>query len=508
MRHTFEIDNITWNDLSLEDIYSRLNSCLSSPGDDYLYDRLKNPYVEDCEELKEDRLLLGEFRGLYEDNGVNILQKLNTFLSTIGKLKKYNFKEEILAFSDAEKENNLSHYIQGLLVILSFILIFVLPGPGVVLFFVFIAISVSNYFKKKNIIAGRLTVFNYLIRMLKAIKKLDISEVPEEKRRCYKSIYRLKELSKIFEPFIRGTFVISEGARTTSSIFSIALDYIRMIFHVDIIKYNSMISFIKEHMDEVFELYDIIGKFDGDICIAKICSEKIVCDADIDICNEVLSIVDGYHLLIEEAVTNTICTNKNVLITGCNASGKSTFLKMVAINAILAQSFGICFAKEYRGSFYKIYSSMALKDDIQAKESYFMAEIKSLKRIVDEAAEVNIDSNTKVLCVIDEVLRGTNTVERIAASVEILSSFKKEALLCFVATHDIELTELLKDSYDNYHFEEEVRDGDVIFNYKINKGAANSRNAIRLLSVLGYDNSIVENAARRADTFISSGEWK
>ena len=108
----------------------------------------------------------------------------------------------------------------------------------------------------------------------------------------------------------------------------------------------------------------------------------------------------------------------------------------------------------------------------------------------------------------DEVLRGTNTVERIAASSEILESMEWEDILCFAATHDIELTHILEKGYDNYHFEEEVRDNDVLFNYRLFKGRAVSRNAIKLLGVMGYDPKLIEKAQNMADHFLETGEWR
>ena len=81
---------------------------------------------------------------------------------------------------------------------------------------------------------------------------------------------------------------------------------------------------------------------------------------------------------------------------------------------------------------------------------------------------------------VDEVLRGTNTVERIAASSEILKSVNAGKALVFAATHDIELTTLLSGQYDNYHFQEKVTDNEVIFDFKLYSGPATTRNAIKL----------------------------
>ena len=190
-------------------------------------------------------------------------------------------------------------------------------------------------------------------------------------------------------------------------------------------------------------------------------------------------------------------------MTGSNASGKSTFLKNVAVNAILAQTLGTCTCSRYRAPFMKIMTSMALRDDIGGGESYFIVEIKSLKRILDEAQK-----GAPLLCIIDEVLRGTNTIERIAASSRILKELDKPWVLPFAATHDIELSYILDGIYHNYHFEEEIRDNEVIFNYLLQKGRATTRNAIRLLDMLGYDPSIVEDARKAAAHFEADGVWE
>ena len=138
---------------------------------------------------------------------------------------------------------------------------------------------------------------------------------------------------------------------------------------------------------------------------------------------------------------NSINADKSVLLTGSNASGKSTFIKSIAINSIFAQTIHTVLADSYTSSFYYIYSSMALRDDLQNNESYYIVEIKSLQRILEKAAQ----SDVPVLCFIDEVLRGTNTLERIASSSEIVGVLlARKGAMCFAATHDVELTNMLK----------------------------------------------------------------
>ena len=213
-----------------------------------------------------------------------------------------------------------------------------------------------------------------------------------------------------------------------------------------------------------------------------------------------------YHPLLNDPVKNDIEVKKGVLLTGSNASGKSTFLRAVAINAILAQTIHTCMAKSYRGGMFYIFSSMSLQDDLESGDSYYMVEVKSIRRILDKVREAEKDEK-HVLCFVDEVLRGTNTVERIAASTQILKALAGNQAICFAATHDLELTKLLDGIYDNYHFEEEIADEDIFFPYRLQKGPAVSRNAIALLKVLGYDETLVKDAEAMAEDFLNTGKW-
>ena len=216
-----------------------------------------------------------------------------------------------------------------------------------------------------------------------------------------------------------------------------------------------------------------------------------------------LEVKNVYHPLIKKPVANSISTKHNVLLTGSNASGKSTFLKTIAVNALLSQTIYTSVSDYYKAPVYRIYSSMALRDDLSNSNSYYIVEIKSLKRILDAANK----EGHPVLMFVDEVLRGTNTVERIAASSEILKSVSASKALVFAATHDIELTTLLSGQYDNYHFQEKVTDDEVIFDFKLYSGPATTRNAIKLLKTIGYNSDIIHAAENSARYFLENGKW-
>ena len=169
----------------------------------------------------------------------------------------------------------------------------------------------------------------------------------------------------------------------------------------------------------------------------------------------------------------------------------------------MAQSLGICPAESYRAPAFRILSSMALRDDLLAGESYYIVETRSLKRILDAA-----HGTPPLLCVVDEVLRGTNTVERVAASCEVLRAIPQGNALCLAATHDGELCSLLADCYDLYHFTETVGETEMTFDYRLRPGPATSRNAIRLLGLLGFPETVVEGAQCRAEDFLREGRWR
>ena len=207
--------------------------------------------------------------------------------------------------------------------------------------------------------------------------------------------------------------------------------------------------------------------------------------------------------MIAEPVKNNFKESGNVLLTGSNASGKSTFIKTVAINSILAQSIHTCMADSFRASFFKCMTSMALTDNLSGGESYYIVEIKSLKRICD-----SLNDDVPLLIFVDEVLRGTNTLERIAASSRILSYVGNKNCMLFAATHDIELTYILEKSFKLYHFEEKVEDDGVFFDYTLRDGRAVTRNAILLLKMMGFEESITDAAEKAADEFVNTGEWK
>lgn len=488
------IDDITWNDLDMDRIYELINNTASSIGEEYLYDMLRNLSF-DKEELKERGRVIDYFATHQKER-----EDMQYAMSVFGKLDKISLFEYINRTDDIEVKNPWMHYVYILMFFGALGLVFVNPGIGAICTFAVLANNIIRYNIAKANIFAYFNVFSYIIRMVEGVEL--VSKVEMKELENYTE--ELKRRAKEFERFGRGASIVLGGNGAVSGFFDIIIDYVRMIFHIDLIKFNGMLSELRKHKEALNRMYELIGFLDS--CIAVASFREYVgtyCEPDLVATNKpFIEAKNLYHPLIEDPVKNSIHQYQPVLITGSNASGKSTFLRTVAINALLSQTIYTSLADSYRASYYQIYSSMALTDNLLGKESYYMAEIKSLKRILDA-----MDSGAPILCFVDEVLRGTNTVERISASAEILKNIARHNVLCMAATHDIELTTILEDYYTNYHFQEEVKDDDVLFDYKLYKGKAKSKNAIKLLSIIGYERSIIDAANKRANTFLETGEW-
>lgn len=488
-----QIDDTTWNDLNMDGIYARMNYCLSAAGEEYLYYLLRTPrQKDDFEELEKH---VEFFR-----NNDEARRKYQLVFARMGRRIRYSIYDYMDYLSKVNNTSNAKHYIMLLIIAASIGLAFINFGVGFILCFLAMFINIFLYFRQKAEIEAYLSSYAYILRVIYATEYFDKVNYPE----IESDMEVLRGAARNLRHFTRGSFILMNNTRGSSgNPIEAIFDYLRMVTHIDLIKFNQMYKQIMEHKDDLDKILEITGKLEAEISIA--CFRESVKDNF-----TVPKFTDGgfkaknlIHPLIENPVPNDIEANKGILITGSNASGKSTFLKTCAINAVLAQTTHTVLASSYEAPIYRVYSSMALKDDIFEGDSYYIVEIKSIKRILDAA---NKEGN-KVLCFVDEVLRGTNTIERIAASTEILKTFAKENVMCFAATHDIELMTLLAEYYGIYHFEGNVTDNDVHFDYVIKDGPATNRNAIKLLGVLGYDENIVDNAQSMADRFLETGNW-
>lgn len=491
----FYVDDITWNDLDMDRIFALINQSISPIGDEYLYEILRKPVFEE-EELKERQRLLEFFSEKEMER-----HKVQALLAGIRKPGNVSVYEAVSVTKEVEIQGKGFQIVMCGAFFLSLLFFAAMPSPGIFCFLGICILNIITYFMRKQDIDLYLTSFRCVIQLLEAQKNLEKLKIPEfasymeEGKRCRKEL----------RTFQKGSFLVLEQSSTGGGMEGLIMDYIRMLTHIDLIKFSTMMKAMQEHQEEILGLMKIFGYLDAMISIASFrVSLPYYSIPELEMAGQAyLKVENLYHPLLSHPVANSIEAENGILVTGSNASGKSTFLKNIAVNTILAQTIYTVTASEYQAPYFKVMTSMALRDDLERGESYFIVEIRSLKRILDETEKEGC-----LLCIIDEVLRGTNTIERIGASSRILAGLDREHVLPFAATHDIELSYILEDLYENYHFEEEVKEHEVVFNYLLKKGRVTTRNAIRLLEMTGYPENLSEEAKKAVADFEETGIWE
>ena len=334
-----QIDDITWNDLGMDEIFKRMNHTLSSTGEEYLYHTLRTP--------KQSAQELEHLEGLvtYFDQNPRERVDVQLLLHRLGTTGNYSLYDYLEYLGDLGRRSNQRHLAVDLLIVFFVFVCFFRFSLGILGVACLMAYHIATYYKEKGEIDPYVVSFAYILRLIRVcgdLVKLPIPVCQEEWKRIRLHKDKLASLQN-------GAFwMLSSGTVSMSSNpLEILMDYVRMVFHLDIIVFNRMLSYLNKHLDDVDALVGEIGGVETAICIgayrASIKEDDGWCVPRFNSQNRIV-LEDGYHPLIENAVKNSIRTSKSVLLTGSNASGKSTFLKTVAINAILAQTIHTCTA--------------------------------------------------------------------------------------------------------------------------------------------------------------------
>ena len=196
------------------------------------------------------------------------------------------------------------------------------------------------------------------------------------------------------------------------------------------------------------------------------------------------------HPLIDEKKNvlndfSTVGREQVNLITGSNMAGKSTFLRSVGVNMVLAGMGAPVCAKQLTVTPLKVMSSMRIKDNLEESTSTFYAELKKLKQIIDA-----VNNNEAVFILLDEILRGTNSNDRHSGSKALIKQLLHHKATGILATHDLELANLAKEfpaGIHNYHFDVQVNKDELYFDYKLKRGICQSMNASILMKKIGIE---------------------
>ncbi len=474
----FKVDSTTFYDLNLLDYIKRIDYSMSTMGASSLYVRTREarPILKDLDTLRYIR-----------ENQEETISLMAKFLS-FGEIK--NKELFTLLKNGIEAKFSFELYVKFYPLIAALVLgLFFVSKisflSGITLILATNAIITKDISKKTQGASKMLTMLGKFSKLGMDVLKTDLELESIERLRDYKTL--LKKINRK-----TGSFYNKVGLDT-----DIFYELISTVTLHEAMLFLSIKDLVNENKENLCKLYFILGDIDNEIALSNLYYNlDLVCKADVADKKEDISI-EGEELhnpIIylkdkEESVGNTFKFTKDILLTGSNASGKSTFLRTIGINHLMAKTLGFVVAKKFKTADTDIFTSIDIKDSIEEKTSYFMAEAKTIKKMIDNPGNIYL---------LDEVFKGTNTIDRISAASSTLDYLSKQGFVV-AATHDIELTNILEKDFCNYHFEEVVTKDEIKFDYKLKEGRAATRNAIRILEMYDYPETITKKAREKSE---------
>ncbi len=470
----------TCNDLDFDELFMFVDRTNSKVGQQYLYNKLRTiPANSIGNEL--DEKLINEFT----DNP-NFRLTIQNHLAKLDKREAYYISS---LFQEEHIQRPKWYFIIPLLSftsLFSLIMSFFNPKLILVLLGVFVVNLAIHYWNKKNL-------YQYLGSIPQLLKLNNIA----------RELFRQQPLKEINLQLATSISVIDKVRNRMSffnletklqsdiqTFFWMIFELYKILFLLEPLLLFDALKKLDTKRKEIEDVFVFVGQIDSLISIASLrkgsdgyCLPKILDEQQKLVAKEI------YHPLIYNCIKNSINLNKkSILLTGSNMSGKTSFIRTIGINVIIGLTLNTCFAEEFSMPRLRIYSAIRISDDLLNDKSYYFEEVLTIKDMIDNCAtkEPNI-------FLLDEIFKGTNTVERISAGKAVLSALAKNNLV-FVSTHDIELADLLKNEYELYHFSENVNNKTVDFDYKLKDGKLKNRNAIRILQINDYPEDIISEA--------------
>jgi hypothetical protein len=476
------ISEKTQIDLDLNEFFKLIDTTCSRIGQQYLYFKLRT--IQSIEKLRKFDTLTQFF---LQDKTVRINCQL--LLSQLNTNSAYDL-EKLIHGLQIEKSKILwlVHSLN-----IATILFFCLGFYNSIFFYFMVPIYFVNMFlhvkNKRNV--------SYYLSGVKQLSKAS---------RIAKEVSKFKEITAHYGVFpflkkidsikLKTEFLGFENTLLTNEYFLaiwMVIELVKVLFNVEYIVFNSFVDGVTKEKDSIEELFVFIGEIDAAIATASLKSRDIETCTPVFTDEKQISAEAIVHPLVEDCISNDLhIQDKSVLITGSNMSGKTTFIRAVAINSLVAQTLYMCFAKTYKAPFFKLYSSIRISDDILKSTSYYLEEVLAIKELIDASKD-----EAPCLFILDELFKGTNTVERISGGKGILTYLGKLNNSVFVSTHDIELTEMLQaENYELYHFSETIGGNTLVFDHKIKAGKLKTRNAIKILELYDYPKEIILDAQK------------
>lgn len=473
------VDDRTWHDLNMDTVYSRMDRTFTWPGAQHLYQLLRSPAIGDVEKIEARSSMMSAIEtnsSLREDVQI-ILSRMDARIGSGLCLLLWKNPEV------RPVHPPWLYRIMAVLAVLSPLVLFVSPSLMLVILVIF-QINMYLHFKVQKQIRAYfegVRSLRQLIHIAKKLGSLQSGPLDEVLLQIRESLRNVQGFTKIVR------FV---GIETTDPFIHMFQQYFSIFFLAEVRGFYRALDFIQANRQAIQDLFLAVGEMDT---LQSVASYRASLPYYCEPCfleERYFELEEAYHPLLKSPVANSISVrDQGVMITGSNMSGKSTFLRTVGLNVLMAQTIGTCTSRSYRACPVRLLSSIGRSDNVVEGKSYYLEEALGVLRILEA-----ISDETVTFAIFDELYRGTNSEERIFAAQRVLDYLARRNCLIFVATHDLELTSLLGDQYTSLHFSERVSDLGLAFDYKLKRGPATTKNAIALLRYLGYPEEITDQS--------------
>lgn len=479
------ISDKTCNDLDFQELFMSIDRTSSRVGQQYLYNQLRT-IPQNSNEIEKNEKLIEKF-ATDSDFRVNIQLQLS-------KLKNRNAFFLTTLFQKEHIKPPKWFFVVPLLSLSSLISLLLIPFvPNMILLSVGIfIINLGIHYWNKNNLYEYLLSLPQLLKLNKVAKELFKNDALKHLNPQLLNSIKEIEKAKNRMATIR---LESQLENDYALLFWIIIDLLKIVFLLEPLFFFSILQQLNSKRKELKEVFEFVGLIDTLISVTSLRSGlNYYCIPELIKEEKKLIAKDIYHPLIPDCIKNSIRVDgKSILLTGSNMSGKTTFIRTIGINVITGLTLNTCFAKQFSMSRLNLYSAIRISDDLMNDKSYYFEEVLTIKEMLDKS-----ENGAANLFLLDEIFKGTNTVERISAGKAVLSFLAKANNIVFVSTHDIELADLLKEEYELYHFSEQVDDKMVAFDYKLKEGKLKNRNAIKILKLNEYPDIIIEQATQLA----------
>jgi DNA mismatch repair ATPase MutS len=470
----------TLNDIDFQNLFRFLDRTTGKVGQQFLYRKLMEPSGRTSDPSQPLITLLADDRELREAVQAELIRLNHPDAYHIPAL----LQDQLL------ESPSWLRYLQLdiLLVVVLLPVSFKFPVFSIALLLIFAFNLLLHYWNKTNSypFIHSFPQLNTLVNVARVLIKME--KLPADKT-VEASIHELR-------PFQRKLNLLNFDNKggikgEIEQVVMYLVEMLKGFFLIEVFTLFRLTKELESRQKAIIALFNYVGHIDVCISVASLrASELKTCVPELKDGGEEMILKDIYHPLIESCVTNDLnIREKSILITGSNMSGKSTFLRTLCINSVLAQTIYTCFGERFVSPVLKQYSSIRIDDDLFEGKSYYFEEVRIMGTLIAE-----VETPFQNLFILDEVFKGTNTVERIASAKAILSYLNRKNNIAIVATHDIELSDMLKEEYELYHFTETIEEEELTFDHKIKPGQLKTRNAIRLLELSNYPAAIISEA--------------